>query len=52
MNPPVLSVHDVNKEFGSGVRVLEHVDLEVVEGETLVLIGESGSGKTTLAPDV
>ena len=48
MNPPVLSVRDVSKEFGPDVRVLEHVDLEVVEGETLVLIGESGSGKTTL----
>lgn len=48
MKPPVLSVRDVSKEFGPGVRVLEHVDLEVVEGETLVLIGESGSGKTTL----
>jgi len=48
MNPPVLSVHDVNKEFGSDVQVLRHVDLEVLQGETLVLIGESGSGKTTL----
>ena len=48
MSPPVLSVRDVSKEFDPGVRVLEHVDLEVVEGETLILIGESGSGKTTL----
>ena len=48
MNPPVLSIRDVSKEFGPGVRVLKHVDLEVVQGETLVLIGESGSGKTTL----
>ncbi len=48
MNPPVLSVHDVNKEFGSDVQVLRHIDLEVLQGETLVLIGESGSGKTTL----
>ncbi|MDE0146429.1 MAG: ATP-binding cassette domain-containing protein [Nitrospira sp.] len=48
MKPPVLHVRDVSKEFGPGVRVLDHVDLEVVEGETLVLIGESGSGKTTL----
>lgn len=47
-NPPVLSVRDVSKEFGPDVRVLEHVDLDVTEGETLVLIGESGSGKTTL----
>ena len=48
MNPPVLSVRDVSKEFGPDVRVLEHIDLDVAEGETLVLIGESGSGKTTL----
>ena len=48
MNPPVLSIRDVSKEFSPGVRVLKHVDLEVLEGETLVLIGESGSGKTTL----
>ena len=48
MNTPVLSVRNVSKEFGPGVRVLEHVDLEILEGETLVLIGESGSGKTTL----
>ena len=48
MNPPVLSIRDVSKEFGPDVRVLDHVDLEVVHGETLVLIGESGSGKTTL----
>ena len=48
MNTPVLSVRDVSKEFDPDVRVLDHVDLEVVEGETLVLIGESGSGKTTL----
>lgn len=48
MKLPILSARDVSKEFGLGVRVLDHVDLEVVEGETLVLIGESGSGKTTL----
>ncbi|MCY4613198.1 MAG: ATP-binding cassette domain-containing protein [Nitrospira sp.] len=48
MNPSVLSIRGVSKEFISGVRVLDRVDLEVVEEETLVLIGESGSGKTTL----
>ena len=48
MNPPVLSLHDVSKEFENDVRVLDHVALDVVHGETLILIGESGSGKTTL----
>ena len=45
---PALSVHNVCKEFGADVRALQHIDLEVPQGETVVLIGESGSGKTTL----
>ncbi len=48
MNPPALSVHDVTMEFGPDVRALQHINLDVRQGETLVLIGESGSGKTTL----
>jgi len=45
---PVLSIHDVGKEFTPDVRALQHIDLEIFSGETMVLIGESGSGKTTL----
>ena len=52
MNPPVLSIRDVSKEFGPGVRVLEHVDLEVVQGETLVLIGGKRIRQNDPAPDV
>lgn len=48
MNPPALSVHDVTMEFEAHVRVLQHVNLNVPQGQTLILIGESGSGKTTL----
>ena len=48
MNTPVLSIRNVSKDFGPGARVLTHVHLEVVQGETLVFIGESGAGKTTL----
>lgn len=46
--PPALSVHDATMAFGAHVRALQHIDLDVRQGETLVLIGESGSGKTTL----
>jgi len=48
MKSPVLSVHDVCKEFENQVHALQHIDLEIYHGETVMLIGESGSGKTTL----
>ncbi len=43
---PVIKMEKVNKYFGS-LHVLKDVDLEVAEGEKLVIIGPSGSGKST-----
>lgn len=42
---------DVHKAFGSKV-VLQGVDLEVIEGDTMVVIGYSGSGKSVLLKTV
>ncbi|HVL36275.1 MAG TPA: ABC transporter ATP-binding protein [Burkholderiales bacterium] len=42
-----LRLRDVRKSFG-GVEVLHGVDVEVADGELVVLVGPSGSGKTTL----
>src|SRR5688572_22734359 len=42
-----VTVEGVSKKFGAAV-VLENINFEVTEGETLVLLGASGSGKTTI----
>src|SRR3954452_9579401 len=44
---PLVTLEHVNKHFGE-LHVLKDVDLEVGEGEVLVVIGPSGSGKSTL----
>jgi polar amino acid transport system ATP-binding protein len=44
---PIIRVSDAVKKFGSLV-VLDHLSMEVSQGEQLVLIGASGSGKSTL----
>ncbi len=41
--------HDVTFRYGTRQAVLEEVNMEIHEGETIALIGESGSGKSTLA---
>lgn len=43
----VLEAKDVGKEY-DGVPALQGVNLEILLGTTVALIGESGSGKTTL----
>lgn len=43
-----LQLLGVTKVYASGVRAVQDVELEVKDGELLVLFGPSGSGKTTL----
>ncbi len=47
----VFRVRNLTKVYGAGaaeVRALDGVDLDLYEGELVVLLGPSGSGKTTL----
>ncbi|MFJ5234340.1 amino acid ABC transporter ATP-binding protein [Kitasatospora sp. NPDC088391] len=44
---PLVSLRGVNKHFGA-LHVLQDIDLEIAQGEVVVLIGPSGSGKSTL----
>ena len=43
----MIRIHQLVKSFDHQL-VLDHIDLEVQEGELLVILGESGSGKSVL----
>src|SRR5215510_10678774 len=48
---PAISVGGVSKTYGAGAqaaRALDGIDLDVRDGEIVMLMGPSGSGKTTL----
>jgi len=42
-----VSIKDLSLNFGS-VKVLEHLNLDIAQGEFIVLLGPSGCGKSTL----
>lgn len=44
---PIISVQDVVVQYDDRV-VLDHIDLDILAGETMVILGGSGSGKSTL----
>jgi len=44
----LIEIRNLTKTYQGGFKAVDQVNLEVEEGETLVLVGTSGSGKTTL----
>ena len=48
MSDPIITFDKVNKWYGSDFHVLRDIDLEIRQGERIVICGPSGSGKSTL----
>ena len=52
MPRPIMSLEGVSKVFNPGTQdetlALDHLDLEVHEGDFITIIGSNGAGKTTL----
>jgi ABC-type sugar transport system ATPase subunit len=44
---PGVALEDVTKEFPGGAVAVDHLSLEIADGEFVILVGSSGCGKTT-----
>jgi ABC-2 type transport system ATP-binding protein len=48
VNPAIISVSDLSKNYASGFHALKRINLDVHRGEIFALLGPNGAGKTTL----
>jgi multiple sugar transport system ATP-binding protein len=42
-----IKLDDITKRYGDGYEAVKHLDLDVADGEFLILVGPSGCGKST-----
>jgi polar amino acid transport system ATP-binding protein len=45
---PMIRVRGLHKSFGSSIHAVRGIDLDVLPGEVVVIVGPSGSGKSTV----
>ena len=48
MSTPIIQFDKVNKWYGNSFHVLRDIELDIAQGERIVVCGPSGSGKSTL----
>jgi ABC-2 type transport system ATP-binding protein len=46
--PPIISVANLSKTYGTGFTALNKINLDIARGEIFALLGPNGAGKTTL----
>ncbi|HUW72524.1 MAG TPA: ABC transporter ATP-binding protein [Methyloceanibacter sp.] len=46
--PPIISIKDLSKTYGTGLSALKEINLDIDRGEIFALLGPNGAGKTTL----
>src|SRR6266403_3020310 len=46
--PPIISVANLSKTYGSGFKAVNNINLEIRRGEIFALLGPNGAGNTTL----
>jgi len=44
----VISIQNLNKEYATGLRALDSINLDIQKGEIFALLGPNGAGKSTL----
>ncbi len=47
MSEPIIQIRDLHKYFGD-IQAVKRVDLDISQGEVVVIVGPSGSGKSTV----